>query len=513
MASVISSNRRIAKNTLLLYFRMLLIAGVSLYTVRVVLNTLGVEDFGIFHVVAGLVALFSFLPGAMASATQRYFSHALGQQDGEKIQKIFTVNAVIYAVIALLALVVLETVGLWFVTQHLNVPAERSASAVQLYHFSVITFIVSIFTSPFMAIIIAHEDMKIYAYVAILEALLKLGTVFVLLVLPGEKLVIYGALLLGVALLNATTYITICRKRYSQCRFKREAWDPKLAREIVGFTGWTLFGQVTTVARGHAVTILLNQFFSPAVVAAKAVAMSVAGQANVLAQNFNVGLYPPIIKAYSSGNKKEMFLLVYNGSKFTFFLMWIVALPILMEMETLLGIWLKNPPEYAVLFARLAIIEALIQSVSQPLATAARAPGKMARYELTLGSVQIMIFATCWLLLWAGLPPYSVYIVAIVGNLIMFWIRLYLVRTLTGLAITKFLTVAITPIVTVVVVSVIASLYVKSFIGTGIVQAAGNLIFVCLISFICIYSFGLNREWRGKIIDIVKIRVLGFMKL
>lgn len=499
----ISSNERIAKNTLMLYFRQILILLVSLYTVRIVLNTLGIEDYGIYNVIAGVVAFFSFLSGTMASATQRFFSFALGQDDADKLNRIFSINLIIYIAIAIIILIFLETVGLWFVNEKLHVPPDRYEAAQFIYQFSVLTFTATIFTAPFMAIIIAHEDMQIYAYVSIIEAILKLSIVFLLIYLPWDKLKIYGVLMFGVMVLIDAIYITICTRRYKECQFRKFYWDKKLLREITGFTGWTLFGQATTVARNQAVTILLNQAFSPVIVAARAIATNITGQVNVFSNNFNVGLYPPIIKSYAANDKKQMFLLILQGSKITFFLMWIFALPLFLEMDTILQIWLENPPPEAVLFTRLALIEVLINSISLPIATAARAPGKMKIYELSLGSIQLGIFAASWIVLILGGEAYTVFVVAIIANLVMFIIRLFLVKNLIGLHIRPFFAEVISPLSLVVLISAVLSFGLHYLLPVGllytIIAIIGSMLFAC----ICMYLLGLKQTEREKIKSVV----------
>ena len=445
------NSRRIAKNTLMLYFRQILILLVSLYTVRVVLDVLGVEDYGIYNVVAGIVTLFSFLSGTMASATQRFFSFALGRKDNEQLKKIFSVNIAIYIGIAIVAVFLLETVGLWFVNEKLEIPLDRFEAARFIYHFSVLTFVSTILTAPFMAIIIAHEDMQIYAYVSIIEAILKLGVVFLLMYIKADKLELYGVLLFVVSVINAVIFISISIRKYEECQFKKFYWDKGLVQEILGYTGWTLFGQVTTVVRNQAVTILINQVFNPVVVASRAIALSISGHIGVFANNFNTSLYPPIIKSYSSSKKDEMFSLIFNGSKLTFFLMWIIALPLLVELEMILNIWLKNVPPDAVLFTQLKIIESLILSLSLPLVTAARAPGKMKVYELTLGIIQLSIFFVSWMILKMGYPAYSVFVVAIIVNIVMFFVRLVIVSNLIDLSKKSFTIKVVFPIIGVIV--------------------------------------------------------------
>jgi O-antigen/teichoic acid export membrane protein len=500
-------NKRIAKNTLLLYVRMLVTLGISLYTVRVVLNTLGVEDYGLYNVVGGVVALLSFLPGSMASATQRFFSHAIGQQDQEKLNRIFGVNVLIYCGIGVIALIAFNTIGVWFVENKLQVPEGRLDALVSLFYLAVVTFVLTILKSPLMAIIIAYEDMKIYAYMAIVNAFLKLGVVFLLVYLQGEKIIIYGFLLLLVAIIDTSIYLSICLKKYAECRIQHIRWDSGLASEIVGFTGWTIFGQLTTVARGAALTILLNQYFSAVVVAARAIALNIASQSNMLAIQFNTSLYPPIIKAYAADEKEEMFGLVINGSKATFFLMWILALPIFIEMESILDLWLKNPPVYAVGFARLSLVEGLIFAISLPLTTAARAPGKMAAYESILGTFQFSILAVSWALLTLDFGPQTIFYVAIVVNLMMFFVRLKIVGGLTGLPVTGYLKETLPSVFRVIFVSAVLSLLIDFIFPKGLVFLAISIILTVTVTAISIFYLGLPLVLREKLLSFITKKI------
>lgn len=488
----------IIKNTLVLYARQILILFVSLYSMRVVLNVLGVDQYGIYSVVAGIVTLCSFLPGSMASATQRFFAFSLGENDSQKLKKIFSVNLVLYGLIAVIAFVLLESIGLWFVKEYLNIPAEQFDTAVILYHFTTVSFIAGLFTSPFIAIIIAHEDMHLYAYASILEAVMKLAVVFVLVYIQWNKLELYGLLLLVVSVINIIVYLSICSGKYLECQFKYFYWDRKLLIEVFGFTGWTLFGQLTSVVRNQAITILLNQMFNPSIVAARAIATTVASQVNVFSNNFNTGLYPPIIKAYAAKDKNEMFSLIFTGSKLTFFLMWIFTLPMFIEMDAILHLWLKTPPIDAVMFTQLALVETLILSLSLPIATAARAPGNMKLYELTLGVVQIAIFPLSWMVLNIGYDASSVFWVAIAANLVMFGIRLLIVKYLIGLPLKHFFTNVAVPVLEVTFVSALISVIVKHFMPNGFISTV-IMVGLCFIaSAISMYFLGLDKCWRRK---------------
>lgn len=500
-------NKRIARNTLMLYFRQLLILFVSLYTVRIVLDELGVENYGIYGAVGGLVALSTFLPGSLAQATQRFFSFALGEKNDERLKQIFSVNLALYMAVALIAFAILQTVGLWFVNTQLVVPEGRFEAAKALYHYAALTFLVSVFTTPFMAIIMAHEDMKLYAYISILEAFMKLGVVFLLQYIAWDKLELYGLLVLCVGVINASLYIGICLCRYEECQFRKIYWNSALLREIIGFTGWTVFGQISTIARKHAVTVLLNQSFSPAVVAARAISVQIASKVNIFSSNFNSSLYPPIIKSYANNERQEMFDLVTGGCKVTFFLLWVFALPMIVEMETILGVWLTTVPSDAVFFSQLALIEALILSVSMPLTAAARAPGKMKGYELTLGTIQISIFITAWIVIAAGAPPYSVFIVAIMANILMFGVRLYLIHRLIDFPVINFLKYTAVPVTAISLVTALPIYIFNKLLPDGFYWSALVIFASFVLSTVAMYFIGLNKEWRLKVKSMIRSRI------
>jgi len=500
-------NKRIAKNTLSLYSRQLLILFVSLYTVRIVLDELGVEDYGIYGAVGGLVALSAFLPGSLAQATQRFFSYALGEQNDERLKKIFSVNLIIYVSVALIVYVILQTLGAWFVNTQLSVPTGRFEAVQVLYFFASLTFLVSVVVSPFMAIIMAHEDMKLYAYVSIFEAFLKLGIVFLLQYIAWDRLELYGFLVFVVEGITAAIYIGVCLYRYDECQFREIYWDFSLFREIFSFTGWTVFGQISNVARTHAITLLLNQSFTPAVVAARTISVQISSRANMFSGNFNASLYPPIIKCYAANERQEMYALITGGSKITFFLLWVFALPMMIEMKLLLGFWLTTVPSDAVLFSQLALVEALVLSVSLPLTVAARAPGKMKFYELTLGTIQLGIFFSAWAIIATGAPAFSVFIIAILANILMFGVRLFLVNRLIGFPAAVFLKLNALPIFAIVLVTSLPVYILSQLLPEGFFWS-GLLIISCFVlSTIAIYFIGFDKEWRLKVKTTIRSRV------
>ncbi len=503
---VLSSNKKIAKNTIMLYIRHILIMLVSLYTVRVILNTLGIEDYGIYNVVGGIVAMFSFFNTTMASASQRFFSFALGLKDYEKLKKTFAVNWIIYLLIAILALVLLESLGLWFVSTKLTIPPDRIQAALWVYHFSVLAFICSILTTPFTAMIIAHEDMNIYAYVSIVEALLKLAIVYILLISSCDKLQLYGILFFISTLITSLIYVVISKIKYRGCTFSF-VWDRCIFKEVFSFTGWSVFGSMTVVLRNHAVTILLNQMCNPIVVAARAIAMQVSNHVNVFSTNFNTGLYPPIVKNYAAGDRKQMLSLVFGGSKITYFLMFLFTLPLLLEMPYVLKLWLKNPPEGAIIFTRLALIDALITSVSLPLMTTVRATGKVKLYELSLGSILIISFLVSWAILYMGIEPYYVMIVAIIATSLMLILRLLLLKKILEFPIFEYFQKVIFPILLMSIVASFLSFGVSSILPDKFIYICISVLFSMFVTCLSTFLIVFDISDRDRVKDAIKNKI------
>lgn len=422
-----TNTSRIAKNTLFLYFRQLLIMLVSLYTVRVVLATLGAEDYGIYNVVAGVVVMFGFLSGAMATASQRYFSVDLGIGDNRHLGITFSVTFQIYILIAAIIVVLAETLGLWFVNHRLVIPEKRIAAANWIYQAAVASFLLTLITAPYMAAIIAHENMKVYAYASIIEAVLKLGVVFFLRVLPFDKLSLYGVLLVVVSLVNTGGYRLYCRRNYEECRL-RFVKDRGLFKEIIGYSGWNLFGSAASIIRNHGMTILLNLFFGPIVNAARAIAVQVNAAMISFAQNFSTALRPQIIKSYAAGEKYRMLRMVLYGTKVVYFLMLVITIPVLLGADFLLSLWLKNVPEHTVRFVQLSLVDVLIDSISYPLMAVVQATGKIKLYQTVVGGLLIMNLPVSYLFLWLGFCSETVFLVAIFLSLCALVLRILITQ-------------------------------------------------------------------------------------
>ena len=498
-----NTSKRIAKNTLMLYFRQILIMIVSLYTVRVVLNTLGAEDYGIYNVVAGVVTMFSFLSSSMATASQRFFSFALGQNDSESLKKYFSMSFTIYCLIALVVLILAETVGLWFVTQKLVIPCERQNAAFCIYQASIFSMICTILTAPFMASIIAHEDMNIYAYVSIIEVVLKLGIVFLLPLFAIDKLIFYGLLMAGVVFVNTAIYRTICVKKYVECKFSF-FWEKSLFKELVSYTGWNMFGSAVGVFKNQIVNIILNQFFNPVVNAARGIAAQVNSAVNSFAQNFSTAVRPQIIKNYASGEKEKMLQLMFRSCKATFLLMFVFALPLILEMPYVLKLWLKNVPEYAVLFTILALIDALIDTISYPLMATAQATGKIKLYQAVVGGVLLLNAPIAFVVLKLGAPAFSVFIVSISVTSLAFIVRLCILKKLINFSFWNFIWKVFIPIICCAGLAFIIPYFVRNMLDSSFIRLCVTVI----VSVICValsgYFVALSKNERQWIIGIIK---------
>lgn len=497
------NNKRIAKNTLLLYFRMMLTMLVSLYTVRVVLNTLGVVDYGIFNVVGGIVVMFSFLGNSMAAASQRYFAFEIGRNNLSQLKKTFSITMTIYAMIAVIILILAETAGLWFLNTQMTIPLERMNAANWVYQFSVLSFIMTLFTIPYNASIIAHERMNVYAFVSIIEVILRLIIIYLLVLFSFDKLKLYAVLTLGVIIIVTCIYCTYCKRKFAECRFSFY-WDKSLFKELVNYSGWNLFGALAGVFNDQGINILLNIFFGPVVNAARGIAYQVNGAINQFVQNFMTATRPQIIKYYSSGEKEQMLKLVFQSSKFSFLLLFILSMPVLLETHFIFTIWLKDVPDYVVLFTRLIIITALIDSLSYPLMTASQATGKIKRYQATVGGAMLISLPVSYIFLKFNYPPQIVMYVAIINSLICLLLRLNMLKSMVDLPVMEFFKTIIIPLFTITCVAFVIPFLILNQMHEGILRFLLIGIIGLFVSIISIYFLGLSNNERNYIIQTIR---------
>ena len=496
-------NKRIAKNTLMLYFRQILILLTSLYTVRIVLQALGADDYGIYNVVAGTVTMFNFLSNSMATASQRFFSFELGKKNYKNLQQIFSLIMIIYIFLAIVIFIFTETFGLCFLKNKLTIPQERLNAAVMIYQFTIFSFIITILTTPYMASIIAHENMNIYAYASVIETILKLTIAILLKVLPYDKLVIYGLLLLLVTFINTAIYRFYCGFHYPECRFIFY-WDKNKFKEITSYSCWNLFGSSVSIVKNQALNILLNIFFNPAVNAARGIAAQVNNAVNSFANNFTTAMRPQIIKQYAAGRLDKASLLVFNGCKYTFFLMFIFSLPLILEMNYILKIWLSNPPEAAVIFTRLALIDAIITSISYQIMTLAQATGKIKLYQSVVGGILLLNLPVSYIILKLGAPAYSVMIVTILISCIATIIRLSILKLLTLFSIRRFFSSTILPMLGITICSSIIPGFLHYIMPENFIRFCLVIFTAVFMTLFSITTIGLSKNERVIALSFIK---------
>ena len=491
------NTRRIAKNTVMLYIRMLLIMAVTLYTSRVVLNVLGVEDFGIYNVVGGIVVMFSFLNGAMATSTQRFLSFSLGKNDQEQVARVFSMSMTTHISIALIVLLLAETFGLWIFYRYLNIPPERMGAAQWVYQLSVLTFCISIIRVPYNAGIIAYERMSFYAYISIVEVCLKLGMVILLQYLGSDKLILYALLMALTTGIVTFIYKLYCCKTFSVCRY-HYFWDKHLYKELISFSGWSLFGSAANVGVQQGINILLNVFFGVVTNAALGIANQVSSAVSQLVGNFQTAFNPALVKSYASGDYSYFVLLIFQTSRFSYFLLFIIALPLYLCMPFVLKVWLDIVPEYTVVFCRWMLVFVLIDAVSAPLWISVQAIGKIRSYQLLMSALIFLNIPLSWLLLRLGKDAEWVMQVRVGINLLTFICRIIYLQKRKVISSYLYLREVISPVVLVSVLSVPLPLWIGcNYSGLkGFLLLSGVSV---ILSGVAIWFLGLRKSERDFI--------------
>lgn len=407
--NISDNSRRIARNTVFLYFRMLLTVAISLYTSRVVLAVLGIEDFGIYDVVSGVVTMFAFLNGSMASSTQRYITIAIGKGDREEMSRVFNNAVRIHLLIGLVVIILCETVGLWFLENKLVIPQERMTAARWVFQLSLLSFFINVTQVPYNAVIIAHEKMDVFAYISILDVLLKLGIVFLLKVLPIDKLVAYAILYFLTTQIIRSLYRIYCRHNFEECHRTASSKD-ELFKGMLHFAGWNLLGSLAWMMRDQGVNILLNIFFGPVVNAARGTAMKVSSTVQGFVSNFSTAVNPQITKYYAQGRLDKMEELSCRGSRFSFLILFAIVFPLMITMDTVLGWWLEKVPEHTGVFLQFILIDALINAVfSNPLITSLMATGNIRNYQITVSAIMLLVVPVGFFMLKGGMPSSSIF--------------------------------------------------------------------------------------------------------
>lgn len=433
-----NNSKRIARNTLLLYVRMLFLMLISLYTSRVILNALGESDYGIYNVVGGVVLMFSVLSGSLSAAISRFITYELGVGSVEKLKRVFSSSVTIQFGLAAIMVVLAETIGLWFVKNHMVIPAERMTAAIWVYQLSVVTFAVGLVSVPYNAAIIAHERMSAFAYISIIEAVGKLVVAWAISINPIDRLVFFAIMVALIAVVIRFIYGWYCKRYFEECTY-HFVYDHTLLKQMFGFAGWNFIGASSAVLRDHGGNILINLFFGPTVNAARAIATRINIAITSFVSNFMVALNPQITKSYANGDHEYMFKLIFQGARFSFYILLLLCLPVILNTHFILVVWLKLVPEHTVEFVQLSLLFALCECVSSPLVTAMLATGRIRNYQIVVGGLQMMNLPVSWIFLYFGAAPESVVIVAIFISQCCLLARLIMLRGLIGLKARAFM--------------------------------------------------------------------------
>ena len=493
------NNKRIAKNTILLYIRMFFSIIVGLYTSRVVLSTLGVDDYGVYNVVGGVVAMLGFLNSAMTAASQRFISFELGTGNKERLKEVFSTSVLIHVIIALIILVLAETIGLWFLNHKINISADRMVAANWVYQCAILSFMLTVVSVPYNASIVAHEHMKAFAYISILDVFLKLLIVYVLVVIPFDKLISYAILLLSVALVIRLIYGRYCALHFGECRF-RLSWNKRLFKEMFSFAGWSIIGNLGFAIKDQGSNIVLNLFYGVSLNAARGIALQVNGVVSNFYQSFIMAINPQITKQYAAGNVKESVNLVYAGCRFSFFLISLISIPIMINMDYLLSLWLGNVPDYTSQFLFYALWAAVINSMAGPLVTAMQATGRIMLFQIVICLVMMCEMPLSYLVLSLGYKPYYIMFASILVVFVGLFVRFLLLKRLVPDYSLIYFTLNIVAKNLLIILGCYAfSAFAKGYFDDNFM----NLVLTSFVSFmmtlLIIYGFGIRKQERAFI--------------
>lgn len=493
-----ASNKRIAKNTLLLYLRMMFIMCVTLYTSRIILKTLGVEDYGVYNVTGGVIAMFSFINNAMVSATQRYITFALGKGDENNLIKIFSSSIQIHALISFLIIIIGETIGLWFVLNELVIPEGRMSAAIIVYQCSIVASVVNIMSVPYNAAIIAHEKMSAFAYISILQVVLNLLIVYILLLTPIDKLVLYAILYLCIQITIRYVYSLYCHRHFAETKY-RHVIDKTMLKEMTGFAGWNFFGNIAHVLYTQGLNILLNTFFGPIVNAARGISVQVLSALGSFTSSFQVAVNPQITKSFANGDYQRMHDLMYKSARFSFFLLVLLAIPLFLEIDFVLKIWLTEVPDNTPIFVRIMLLNTLLGPFMNPCSIASQASGQIRKFQSYVGSTLLLIVPISYIVLKLGAPAYSVFVVHFFVECIAQTERMILLRNLVSLSIRKYIINTYMPCFIVLLIGIILPLYIHNLLIEGWNRLVCVSIINCLSYFFVVYLLGLKKDERDSI--------------
>lgn len=400
-----------AKNTILMYIRMLVLVGVQLYTVPVVLKALGVEDYGIYNVVGGFVAMFTFVNGSLVSGCQRFMAYAIGQKDDKALKQVFETTVLVFVMLALLLLILLEATGIWFLNTQMNVPEGRMIAANFVLQFSILSLVATICTTPFNSAVIAHERMSVFAYLSIFESIYKLLVAYAITIVLTDKMILYAILMFTSALVVGSIYVVYSRRHFQETRNLRLRWNPQFLTDITSYAGWNIIGAIAVIFRNHGLNILMNLFFTPVMNAAHTIASQISGLSTQFVNNVYIATRPQITKQYAAGNISEMWNIAFRSSRYAFYLMSIIVIPCVIELPAFLKLWLREVPDYTVIFTRLMLLSLLLDTITNQIIGVFQAQNKIKYYQTVSSIILLSVVPLAYLALRIDANPVIPYLI------------------------------------------------------------------------------------------------------
>ena len=490
----------------MLYFRMFFLMILGLFTSRVVLHALGETDYGIYNVVGGVVALFTVISGALTTAVTRFITFEMGKGSEAQLNKVFSTAVNVQFLLCAIIIILAEPIGLWFIDNRMTIEPDRIPAARLVMHFSLLSFVVNLMSVPQMASITAHEKMSAYAYIGILDGALRLAVALIISKASTDRLVLYAVLMAVALIIVRCAYGIYCRVNFPECRY-RFIYDKFLIRQMFSFAGWSFIGSASGVLRDQGGNILVNIFFGPAVNAARAVAVQLNGAIQSFITNFMTAVNPQITKSYASGDHAYMFSLMRKSSRFSFYLLLILALPILFNTDSIMSVWLETVPAHSVLFVRLFLIFTLCESVSQPLITSMLATGNIRNYQIVVGGLQLLNLPVSYLCLKLGAAPESTVMVAIVISQICLAARLLMLEKMIGLSVKEFISRVYLNVIYVAAAAIVIPLIISFFLPDGILWTLLSVVVSALSAALSVLFVGCTAVERNELVGFIRSKI------
>ncbi len=477
---------------------------INLYASRIVLQSLGVEDYGIYNAVGGVIAMFSVISGALSSAISRFITYELGKGRSERLNSVFSTSVNILVVISLVILLLAEPIGSWFLNNKMQIPIERMTAANWVFQCALFSFCFNVMTVPYNAAIIAHEKMSVYAYMSIFEAAAKLGIVFLLQVLIYDKLILYSLFLSIVASVMLFSYFLFCRRHFAECHY-HFSLNKRLTKEMIGFAGWSFLTSTTYVFNTQGINLLSNLFFGVTINAARGIATQVDGAVMQFVNNFTMALNPQITKNYAKGNNDECFKLVCRGTRFSYFLILLFAIPLIAETDYILHIWLGDAiPEYAALFIKLGLIAIVIDRIGISITTACMATGNIKAYTLWVSLSASLAFLLTWLFFKLGMPSESAYYAFIISYVVVNITRLLMMKKLCGFSIRAYIKDVVVRIGLTTIIAIMAPITILLFLPSSFLRFLIVLLISTISTLLCSFFVGMTATERVVLISYFK---------